>query len=195
VSEFYIKIASGGPKATGYCKKCLIGLSKKRYLRIRKEPTNKRAPTENIPEGMKGCSQCSSILPREDFYSSKTRGGEPKLHSWCKECVNRRYKENPLKWKRSHLMREYGITVEQFNEMVSIQRGRCPLCTNKFDSSKKTTTAHVDHDHATGDVREVLCQKCNMVLGLVKENEDTLRRMITYLQKHKHKIGLIKEFK
>ncbi len=66
--------------------------------------------------------------------------------------------------------REYGITLEQMEEMIDEQGYRCALCKCELKTSGRNT--HVDHDHKTGEVRGILCLDCNIKLGqyeLIKE--------------------------
>lgn len=78
-------------------------------------------------------------------------------------------------WEWS-LKNEYGISVEIFDQMLVEQSGRCKIC------SIPLKRFHVDHDHASGKVRGLLCGPCNMTLGLVKESVPTLQGMIQYLE-------------
>jgi hypothetical protein len=73
-------------------------------------------------------------------------------------------------------MYNYGITVEEFDAMVDENNGKCPICL------EKTIRWHVDHDHKTGKVRGLLCNYCNPMLGMARENPETLLRAIQYLQ-------------
>jgi hypothetical protein len=55
--------------------------------------------------------------------------------------------------------------------------GPCETC------GRETPSLHMDHDHATGLKRGWLCGSCNRALGLVKDNTQTLQRMLDYLKK------------
>lgn len=69
-------------------------------------------------------------------------------------------------------MREYGLTVEEYEELIC---EGCSIC----HSHEKL---HVDHDHADGRVRGALCHYCNVGLGVFKDNPERLRRAIEYLE-------------
>ena len=89
--------------------------------------------------------------------------------------------------KRSHNYKSrYGITLEQYNEMWRAQSGKCYICGNPSTVQRlgKPIPLVVDHDHATGAVRKLLCLRCNSVLGLLEECEDLLRAAGTYLELH-----------
>ena len=83
--------------------------------------------------------------------------------------------------RRWRLKAKYGITKEQYSIMLECQNGLCAIC-NKPELNRELS---VDHDHITGKVRSLLCFKCNSALGLVKEDESILLKMIDYLRKHK----------
>jgi hypothetical protein len=72
------------------------------------------------------------------------------------------------------LRRLYGITLAEYEAMVKKQNGRCAICDEE-------SALHVDHDHETGEVRGLLCQKCNTAIGHLRHDEHLLRRAIDYL--------------
>lgn len=69
------------------------------------------------------------------------------------------------------------MTVEHYEEMLSRQDNRCAIC-RKLASVKKL---NVDHDHATGKIRGLLCDKCNWGLGMYKDDVTLLTKAIQYL--------------
>lgn len=73
----------------------------------------------------------------------------------------------------AHFLRKYGITLDQLAAMEAAQKGKCAIC-------KEKQPLVVDHCHATGQVRKLLCHRCNKVLGLVKEDPTVLKNMIRY---------------
>lgn len=97
--------------------------------------------------------------------------------------------ENNKKWRlankerfaemnaNGHLRRKYGITLEQYKEMVMKQDSKCSICNQCVD---KLT---VDHDHSNGKVRGLLCNACNVGLGNFRDNTSYLRKAIDYLVK------------
>lgn len=73
--------------------------------------------------------------------------------------------ENNLRiWRKSHYKCKYGITVEQYDAMLERQEGRCAICRGE-DPGGRFGRFAVDHDHATGAVRGLLCMMCNTTLG------------------------------
>ena len=90
-------------------------------------------------------------------------------------------KRTPAKNHERNLRVKYGISVEDYNAMFHAQEGRCAICLKH--QSKLKRRLHVDHDHATGAIRGLLCQHCNNVLGLLCDETDALQRAISYLEK------------
>lgn len=72
----------------------------------------------------------------------------------------------------------YGITLEEYQAMVSSQNGLCFICGNP---DKKLA---VDHDHSNGKVRKLLCLNCNRGLGAFGDNISLMERGIQYLKDH-----------
>ncbi len=77
--------------------------------------------------------------------------------------------------------RELGITHDQFLAMLAAQGGMCAICGNGNGNSRQLS---VDHDHATGVVRALLCDRCNPMLGYARDSIPVLRAAITYLERH-----------
>lgn len=84
--------------------------------------------------------------------------------------------------KKYHLLYNYGITLEQKEEILKSQSYKCAICNKDLVTTNRNT--HVDHDHATGKVRAVLCLHCNSMLGHAKDNIKILKSGIKYLKLH-----------
>lgn len=89
-------------------------------------------------------------------------------------------KRNPSIKREQHL-REYGIDIKKFNEILEIQNNSCAICKQPFANSKHT---HIDHDHITNKVRGILCSSCNLGLGKFYDNKDYLLSAIEYLRRY-----------
>ena len=81
------------------------------------------------------------------------------------------------------LFRTYGITLEQKQQMIAGQNGKCAICNNALDNGKFTC---VDHDHTTEQIRGILCRDCNVGLGWI-EKPNFLRTAMVYINKYKMK--------
>lgn len=88
--------------------------------------------------------------------------------------------KNPEKYLDSWLKSSYGISLEEYRCMESSQGGVCCICRHKNEHGKRLA---VDHDHATGVIRGLLCDKCNRALGLMKDRPDNLRAAADYLER------------
>lgn len=81
-----------------------------------------------------------------------------------------------------NLRTKYGIDAEDWARMFNAQDGHCAICLLKLDGGFHT---HVDHCHATGKVRGLLCHGCNTSLGHLLDSPTVLRSAITYLETHR----------
>jgi len=75
--------------------------------------------------------------------------------------------------------RKFGLTIAERDALIQAQDGTCPLCGRVFTRFDR---ACVDHDHATGRMRGIICSSCNKALGLFKDSIPALTRAIAYLQ-------------
>lgn len=78
------------------------------------------------------------------------------------------------------IKKRYGMKLETFLSMLEKQNGRCGICGNIFKSDKHT---HVDHCHITGQIRELLCFKCNVGIGRFGDSIELLDKALEYLKK------------
>jgi hypothetical protein len=137
----------------------------------------------------KYCKYCAKNKSLAQF--SPHPSTKDKLNNKCKECVsaynklrharrsradldliNARRRKNRNTWltdRKKHFKKKYGITVEQYNQMLDEQNHVCKICKQVCKSGKRLA---VDHCHETGLVRGLLCAKCNTNLGRI---EDYLR--------------------
>lgn len=96
-----------------------------------------------------------------------------------------RREKHPEYERRRHLIRNFGLTPDQYEKMLSDQQGVCAICkqpeTGKHQKGSTKSLA-VDHDHESGLVRDLLCWRCNGTIGRVEESVEILRAMIAYLE-------------
>jgi hypothetical protein len=90
--------------------------------------------------------------------------------------------ENPERFAKSNrpakIRRDYGITQEIAERTLAAQDGLCAICQRRIDAENPPK---IDHCHATGRFRGILCQRCNTGIGLFHDNLEWLDRAITYL--------------
>lgn len=142
------------------------------------------------------CLSCHRILSITQFrLSSKLPDG---YSLTCKACTNRFYapqRKTPPKhcWEpecricergdayRAHrqIRTTYGITLKQRAKLLVAQRNCCAICETPFALIKLT---HTDHDHVSGKVRGILCQRCNVGLGMLRDDVAILNKAIKYVE-------------
>lgn len=165
--------------AKGLCLRCYRRLTKQRN-RQRNRPKALCHP-ERSRFRQNLCFSCYGLVVHQQAVC------HPDRPMWalglCKACYKEKRKPK-LPWKirpkvkdynRRANLKQYGITIEQFDAMVISQGGRCALCQKTVEH-----TLNVDHCHQTSQVRGLLCRGCNVALGhyerLVK-----LPRLLPYL--------------
>jgi hypothetical protein len=95
---------------------------------------------------------------------------------------NKAYRDaNPDKRKNSRLRYSFGISLEEYNDMLKAQGGVCAICSKLCKSGRYLA---VDHDHVTGKVRALLCSNCNILVGHLQDSQDLVYRLLDYLKKH-----------
>lgn len=83
--------------------------------------------------------------------------------------------------KRKHeLKKAYGITPDEYELLLDLQRFECAICGTREPGGKGMFA--VDHNHDTGDVRGLLCNRCNSGIGMLLESVDLLQQAINYLR-------------
>ena len=127
----------------------------------------------------KTCPTCGLEQPIANFYTQKRQ---------CRICIRdhqRRFRaERPDYHHGRNLKQRYGITVDEYESLIANQNNACAICEveipDKLEYKGKRRSV-VDHNHETGEVRGILCLKCNLVLGHARENTTILYRAIVYL--------------
>ena len=145
----------------------------------------------------KWCHRCNTFKPNEAFRVRRDRPHG--RHSQCTDCDRRRkweYRQNnasTLKAREvlrhetarravgitAHTLARHRLTLAQYQAMLDAQGGVCALC------HQPGRRLCIDHDHATGRVRALLCWTCNVGLGNFGDDPEALRRAATYLESHR----------
>lgn len=134
---------------------------------------------------MRTCTTCVVAKPLTAFGRDRTRGDGYRRS--CKDCraaamrarrADGRYAEAQTVHRRRHSLRAFGLTVEQYDEMLAAQDGVCAMCHEPCATGRRLA---VDHDHQTGAVRGLLCGRCNTWLGIYEAIKD---RAAAYLAAH-----------
>jgi hypothetical protein len=94
--------------------------------------------------------------------------------------------KNPRAFRGYNLKSHFGITADQYDEMHTKQGGVCFICKRPERTKKGGSTIRlaVDHCHATGAVRDLLCSDCNQAIGRVYDSPERARQIADYLERH-----------
>lgn len=186
-AQFYIQRYKTGVRERlhSWCKECSRAAG-----RAAKSP---EYPPVGADEVLR-CSKCRELKPATEYTvdGRKTTG----RRSQCKICRysaaaawregnrehlrGRQVAYERATQRRSWLKTKYGITVEQFEAMVTAQGNLCALCRQSQHPNYRHLD--VDHCHKTGKVRGLLCRHCNTAIGLLRDDPDLMRRAIGYLK-------------
>lgn len=80
-------------------------------------------------------------------------------------------------------LKQYGLSVSEFTALLAAQEGKCPVCDECLPNEPHLI--HIDHSHATGKVRGILCRLCNIGLGYFQDDTARMERAIQYVSKSK----------
>lgn len=145
-----------------------------------------------LKEGLQAyCKECTAANAR-DYYADPEKRPErlaKKREQYAArgtaplEYAKAFRAQNPervaLNSRRHMIKKKYGLTLDQYDEMVQRQSGLCALCRRP----PLRTNLAVDHDHSTGAIRMLLCDLCNQGLGCLKDDPELLRRAAEYIEK------------
>ena len=172
---------------TGIRTKC------KRYKSVN-NPDVKQAQFLDYVEPMHRCVHCSESKPYAAFHRNpQAKSG---LQSWCKDC-NRTFakgshrnlspEKRTIKMQRQrkyYLIDNYGISHEEYDRLLDVQNGVCAICKQEETKFNKRTNRlyplAVDHNHVTGKVRGLLCFRCNVAYGNLKEDPERIKALLDY---------------
>ncbi|MBL7495215.1 hypothetical protein I6A84_17475 [Frankia sp. CNm7] len=160
-----------------YCVECYRRRNRERYQRKKAGDLRDGRRTRPLEfDGYRVCPDCGERKPASEFATRKRASDG--LHTYCRPCNNarayasiERLHGTSRNWK---LKERYGLTAEQVAQMVADQGGMCAIC-------EERPAEHVDHDHATGVVRGVLCFTCNVGLGTFEDDPTRLLDAMRYL--------------
>jgi hypothetical protein len=130
---------------------------------------------------LKDCKHCKSpIIGRSK--QAKFCGND------CKVAYGNKHnpKRSSEKRREEAVLAKYGLTWDAYVELHKAAGGACEICRKPLSLSKTDgiETAFIDHDHATGKVRGVLCNPCNRGIGYLCDSRLHVASALTYLDKH-----------
>lgn len=133
-----------------------------------------RTPKASDPDGRFRCSKCREWKAPDQFNKSKSQTSG--LNYQCRPCAR-------VDVRKHSLPAKYGITAAKFSEMVLAQGCKCACCEKPFAmEGTKTDRPCVDHNHKTGEVRAILCGRCNLAAGNVQDSSELAARLSAYLK-------------
>lgn len=103
---------------------------------------------------------------------------------YAREWRKRNPEKQTLSKKKSILKHQYGLTLEEYENMVRVSGGRCYICNKYKPATNCRNGLCVDHDHKTGKNRGLLCHSCNRALGLLGDNTEILEQAVKYLKEY-----------
>lgn len=123
-------------------------------------------PSEDFGARRKDCKPCRNATAKLYYEANKTAI----LHR------QRTYPKYIANFRKHDLKRKFNISLSEYEHIASTQNNLCAIC-----GSVDEIRLAVDHCHNTGIIRGLLCRRCNLALGLVKDSVQTLKSMIEYL--------------
>lgn len=152
------------------------------------------------------CKSCKKQKDIKEFrFIRQNKNGTFLYKARCEDCYNYHYREKYRKKsstersqiykkrieglsfedkKSQRLKYRFGLTMEEYENMLLSQNNKCYLCDKDFKGKGAYQNANIDHDHKTGKIRKLLCARCNQALGLLDEDENLLKKMVVYLREH-----------
>jgi hypothetical protein len=159
---------SRGDGLSFYCLECTRARSNEHYRKRRKAQGKTVRDLSWVPDGFQWCPSCEKAVPHEDFdRSSNTASG---LSSWCKQCKSAASRD-------AYFYRKYKLTRRALMGLRDEQDDLCAIC-------GEPQPEHLDHDHETGGIRQLLCQRCNHGLGLFRDDPKLLHAAAYYVAFH-----------
>lgn len=130
---------------------------------------------------LRTCRSCSKKATTEEELSlfKKSSSHKSGRTTICKECHSIACRPSKEQTRNSNLKRHYGITLDDYDSLLEKQEYKCAICGT--DTPNGMGRFHVDHNHATGEVRGLLCHGCNTALGGFKDSPDLLLKARDYL--------------
>ena len=132
-----------------------------------------KKPNEN---GEWKCSACGEWKPPTAYNKNKQQ--KSGLHYSCRQCAKQHVRKYNIESK-------YNITVEDYNKLLSEQSSKCDICDLELvnNSDDKFNRPVIDHNHKSGEVRAILCHKCNLALGNCNDSSEYTLKLYNYLKK------------
>ena len=161
------------------CKKCGV-----------EKPLEEFYRAAGMRDGHRGECKACNLAEKHDRYLAAPEAAIARVKRWQQENPDRlnayrrtRRQEPAVKRaeRAGHLKRKYGITIEQYDELLAAQGGKCAICRRE---PRPDISLHLDHDHETGQLRGILCFRCNNALGDFDDDVSLLRAAVRYIESY-----------
>jgi len=120
--------------------------------------------------------------PERIAANRKRYRSKPENRATERASAKRYVQSHPRKMWDTRYRYCYGVSFDEYEAMLVAQEGRCAVCRSEH-AGGRWKRLHVDHDHATGKVRGLLCHNCNLAIGLLRDDPDRLLRAVEYLKR------------
>ena len=141
----------------------------------------------------KVCKVCGIEKEINQFGISHRKNKKPCIRNYCRLCGNEKtrkhYANNLNKYREYNLKNKFGISLNEYNNLLELQNFQCAICGSKDTKIKKSKYFSVDHDHKNGEVRGLLCHHCNVGLGHFQDNPTILFKAVDYLMRFQSGLG------
>lgn len=166
-----------------YCDDCSQIVRRERKDRKQKKQSREKLKVWEA-KGPGICETCQSEFKRDRNDTRRFCGScrleRRRAADRQKQRAERKTSEYKARYRDYMLRKSYGISAAQMNAIFVMQGSSCAIC-KSTDAQWKRKGWHVDHNHDTGVVRGILCQKCNLMIGLAMDSPSTLVSAAQYL--------------
>lgn len=122
----------------------------------------------------------TKLWSKDNYYWAKPLGDYEEHRLKLRDRQRLKRLSDPTYSRRQSLKKNYGITLEYYNELLESQGGVCKICGSS--ESRANTQLSLDHCHDSKAIRGLLCSNCNTGLGLFKDSPELLQKAINYLR-------------
>ncbi len=165
-----------------------------------KEPITAENSTATVFKRRRGfCQSCTKAYDKKR-YKIKAEDYKSCVKDWAANNPEKRkricktYRDSLTEEERKALNKQIaglirkaklGITQEEYEAKIVAQKGLCAICEQEMIGGRHSQRKPCqDHNHTTGKLRDVLCSRCNLLIGSCSENIEILVSAVRYLQKH-----------
>lgn len=159
------RLATPGDLEPRPCTRCgVVFKPKRRNSRLCRPACSGPPPREG------NCAECGEL------FVAKTHRDKVYCGGLCRERARKR--------RSGARFRRYNLSLAQYEALVDAQENKCGICGEEPKNYDRYGLV-VDHDHSTGEIRRLLCNRCNMGIGLFDDDPEKLKKAIEYLVAHR----------